>query len=713
MIKQVQSSFRRILLSRILLLTVPVLILGQYIIYRKARSTLLDTARQNLKESADRKAEDIQLWAKSLESNLISASDSYVFQSGATEEYQKYVEQLYQILPTQVRCVQLSNLQTTQIIANTCGDESISPSANIWPPQQKQLVREMSNVDISYIWPEESNSDSSSSGDTVAQKKQVSLGLSVPVYVAEGNERQLRYALSIKSDLPMQTNRKRGSLTGSTVVINYQGTILASPDPDRVGHNISDGPDAERLRHIIRNAQEGRKDFIHIFSFEEIDISKKGKSSPLREFIDEFKKILPELLGLKLSADDEFLVGYAPTLSPVDKDNDRQWIVLAITPIDFALSGLREVQKVLIILIFGLVGASVIASIYLARDLARPLEKLRDYALAVNDLDSPNQVPRSLKIREFNQLAIALESMVYRLKRWAYQLEVTSKEAQVANQLKSEFLANISHELRTPLNGIIGSIQLIYDGFCDTKEEEMEFLTQANDSAIHLLRIIDDILDIRRIDSGTLSISLEDVDIVKLLHETIDSFREDIEQKSLQLKLNLSEQLIIVNADKEKLKQVFENVISNAIKFTEKGSINIYISQEDNNSIVAENTNNLSDNSGRKENQVLVKIEDTGIGIDPEQQDKLFQPFVMVDGTKTRKFGGNGLGLAISRRLMEMMNGSITLDSEGIDRGTTVHIIMPIKEKQDIQTEIQLNSQSELNIRHIQKRRNRYGGNRE
>lgn len=291
MIKQVQSSFRRILLSRILLITVPVLILGQYVIYRKARSTLLDTARQNLKESADRKAEDIQLWAKSLESNLINASESYAFQSGQTEEYQKYVEKLYQMLPTQVRCVQLSNLQTAEIIANTCDDKSInSPSLNIWPPQQRQLVRDMSNVEISYIWPEQLNSDSFSSDNTVNQKKQVSLGLSVPVYVAEGSERQLRYALSIKSDLPMQTNRRRGSLTGSTVVIDYKGTILASPDPDRVGRNISDGPDAERLKHIIRNAQEGRKDFAHIFSFEEIDISKKGKSSPVREFIDEFKR---------------------------------------------------------------------------------------------------------------------------------------------------------------------------------------------------------------------------------------------------------------------------------------------------------------------------------------------------------------------------------------------------------------------------------------
>lgn len=706
MIKQVQSSFRRILLSRILLLTVPVLILGQYIIYRKARSTLLDTARQNLKESADRKAEDIQNWANSLESNLVSASESYLLQSGATQEYQNYVEQLDKMLPTQVSCVQLSNLQTGQIVANSCGAKSIhSLSANIWLQEHKELVTDKSKIYTSYIMPEPLSSDSVSNHQEVHQKRQVSLGLSVPVYVAEAGKRQLRYALSIKSALPMQTNRKKGSLTGSTVVIDYKGTILASPDPSRVGRNISEGPDAGRLESIIRNAQEGEKDFAHIFSFKETDISSRNggndrSKNPLREIIDELKKILPELLGLKLSSDNEFLAGYVAIPSPVDRDNDRQWIVLAITPIDFALSGLREVQKVLIILVLGLVAASIIASIYLARDLARPLEKLRDYALTVNDLDSSNKVPKNIKIREFNQLAIALENMVNRLKKWAYQLEVTSKEALVANQLKSEFLANISHELRTPLNGIIGSLQLICDGFCDSREEEIDFLKQANNSAIHLLRIIDDILDIRRIDLGTLSVMLEDVNIIKLLQETVDSFREDIEKKSLLLKLNISEQLIIVYADKKKLKQVFENVISNAIKFTEKGSINVSIGHKYNESIISKNTNNLVDYQGQKVNEVLVTIQDTGIGINLEQQDKLFQPFVMVDGTKTRKFGGNGLGLAISRSLMEMMNGSIKLSSEGINQGTTVHITLPIKEipsfeqKQNISTEIKLNSQS-------------------
>ncbi|MDJ0555332.1 MAG: ATP-binding protein [Microcoleaceae cyanobacterium MO_207.B10] len=711
--KPVQSSFRKILLSRIFLLTVPVLILGQYITYRKARSSLLDTARQNLTESADRKAEDIQQWAESLKSNLIAASESYMFNSGQPLEYQKYVQQLNQRLAQEVNCVQLTNLETTQIIATTCKNELINLNfllPSLWPQQQNQSLENNFNIQISYIWPEPLSEDVPSSSQESEQKRQVDLVLSVPVYVYEPGNSQLRYGLTIKSALPMQRNLKKGSLTGSTVVIDPKGKILASPNPERVGRNISEGQDAERLKQIIRNAQTGKRDFAHIFSFEETDIPElseaKDRQKPsgiragLKEIYEEFKSILPELLGLKISEDNELLVGYSAIPSPIKQANDEQWIVLAITPIDYALSGLKEVQKVLIVLILGLVPASIVASIYLASDLARPVEKLRDYAVNVSDLESPNKIPKNFRIHEFSQLATALKNMVDRLKGRAYELELASKEAQVANQLKSEFLANISHELRTPLNGIIGAIKLIMDGFCDSREEEMEFLQQANDSAIHLLKIVDDILDLRKIESGSLSVILEDINITKVLKETIDSLRDEMKQKKLLFNLNIPEENIIVDADSEKLQQVFANVIGNGIKFTDKGSINISITLKyDDTNIFGGVPDQAFNYHGDQVNQVTVTIEDTGIGIAPQEQDKLFQAFVMVDGTRTRKFGGNGLGLAISRNLIEMMNGTIILFSEGINKGTKVDITMPIKslpwsrssEKQDIKSEKKLN----------------------
>src|SRR4028118_1480387 len=139
MVKLGQSSFRRILLSRILLLSVPVLLVGEYVTYCKARSTLLETARQNLTESAVRKAETIEQWAKSLKSNLIGASESSMLQSVDPKDYQKFIAQLGQRLPAQVDCLQLTNLETNQVIAPSSGQQPIqSLPAKFWPPRQQQ-----------------------------------------------------------------------------------------------------------------------------------------------------------------------------------------------------------------------------------------------------------------------------------------------------------------------------------------------------------------------------------------------------------------------------------------------------------------------------------------------------------------------------------------------------------------------------------------------
>ncbi len=669
MVKLGQSSFRRILLSRILLLSVPVLLVGEYVTYRKARSTLLETARQNLTESAVRKADIIEQWAKSLKSNLIGASESSILQSVQPKDYQKFIAQLGQRLPTQVDCLQLTNLQTHQVIASTCGPlpiQSQSQPANFWPQQPQQALLDDKSVYISLSWPNMQQgkrndkhpvsptakfSDSSKEGQE-GKESQVSLVLSAPVYIRRGNSQQLSYSLSLQSSLPVQTSAPKGSLAGYTVAIDQDGTILAHPNIDRVGRNIDQEADADRLKSILKKAMAGGQAFLHLFSFERNGV--------------------------------ELLAGYAAIPSPLTQKENSKWIILAVSRLDYALSGLEEIQQVLFTLIVGLVAASVIATLYLSRDLARPLEKLRDYALKV-DTEAPRAVPQNLKIREFNQLADALNSMVGRLKSWAQELEVATKEAQVANQLKDEFLRNISHELRTPLNGIIGFIQIVRDGYCDDRDEEMEFLQRAHDSAMQLLNIINDILDIAKIESGSFSLMFEVIDITEVLEDAIDLQAVLIKEKGLKLSLPSEREPITVYADPEKLKQVFLNVLSNGVKFTDSGSISISMNLESNknkspdfvNGNIPETTTSVSADS----EWVVVTVKDTGIGIDPEQQQKLFQPFVMGDGSTTRKFGGNGLGLAISRKIMESMRGSITLHSEGINQGATVVISLPVTQQ--------------------------------
>jgi signal transduction histidine kinase len=667
MVKLGQSSFRRILLSRILLLSVPVLLVGEYVTYRKARSTLLETARQNLTESAVRKAETIEQWAKSLKSNLIGASESSMLQSVDPKDYQKFIAQLGQRLPAQVDCLQLTDLQTNQVIASTCGQQPIqSLPANFWPPvQQQQTLLDDKSVYISLSLPHQRQGKAKDQNVALAAAEdfpatgkegsdsQASLVLSAPVYIRRDNSLQLSYALSLQSALPVQTSAPKGSLAGYTVAIDQDGTILAHPNINRVGGNINAEADAARLKSIVRRAIAGGQAFLHLFSFERNGV--------------------------------ELLAGYAAIPSPATKQENSKWIILAVSRLDYALSGLEEIQQVLFNLIVGLVAASIIATLYLSRDLARPLEKLRDYALKV-ETEAPQAVPQNFQIREFNQLSEALNSMVQRLRSWAKELEVATQEAQiateeaqVASRLKDEFLGNISHELRTPLNGIINYIQFVLEDDCDDRDEEMEYLQQAHDLSMKLLNIINDILDIAKIEAGIFWTNLEVVDITKVLQSAIDLQAPKIEEKGLKLSGIERHDPIIVRADPEKLKQVFVHVLSNAVKFTKSGTISISVLLESrNNSASLNGSAESTTGQGGQREWVVVTIKDTGIGIEPEQQQKLFQPFVMVDGSRTRSVGGNGLGLAISRRIMESMIGSVTLHSAGKNQGTTVMISLPV-----------------------------------
>lgn len=629
MAKPGQSSFRRILLSRILLLSIPVLLIGETVAYRKARSSLLETARWNLTASAVRKGESIGNEMAALKANLLVASQTTVLQEGTAKDAQQFLDLLAPQMPTHVQCVQLKNLQTGKMVASTCGNVRISSAQEDyrWPTQQQRSLPDLNHIHIKALLP----ADLPIFQGLTRPPDQLRLLLSAPVYSSAG---QLRYALSIQSAFHQQEREQPGLLAGSTVVIAQNGTILAHPLLNRVGRNIEQEPDAERLTSIVKNAIAGRQDFLNL-SFEKNGV--------------------------------ELLAGYSVIPSPITTEPDQNWIILAVTSLDNALIGLQQIKLILFVLTIGLIGASLLATLYLARDLARPLEKLRDYALKLQDHHAAERVPHNFKIREFEQLAEALDRMVERLKASAEEIETAWKEAQAANQLKSEFLATTSHELRTPLNAIIGCVRLVRDGYCDDKEEEIEYLKQADEAAIHLLGIINDLLDIAKIEAGKLSVVMEPIDLRQVLNEVINLQAVHIQQKGLQLQAAECLESIPVQADPAKLKQVLLNVIGNAVKFTEQGSITIRTHIEP-----------AADDLDIGDTKVVVTVQDTGVGIDTAQQHKLFRPFAMVDGTTTRKFGGTGLGLAISRNLIELMGGSIVLRSAGSGKGTTVAISMPV-----------------------------------
>ena len=255
-----------------------------------------------------------------------------------------------------------------------------------------------------------------------------------------------------------------------------------------------------------------------------------------------------------------------------------------------------------------------------------------------------------------------------RIRAFAEGLEVTNHRLEEANtqleeasRLKSEFLANTSHELRTPLNGMLGFLQLVLDGMCDSPEEERDFLQQALSCSRHLLGLINDVLDIAKIESGKLALETVALDIRHLFDEVHTLTHVQASQRDIQLSFEIElEDDVTARGDFGKVKQVLINLVGNSLKFTHQGHI----------AVRSRSQSGLG--------HVMFEIVDTGIGIPLSRQDVIFEKFVQGDGSTTRRYGGTGLGLAISRSLVEMMGGVIGVQSEGTGCGTRMYFSLPL-----------------------------------
>lgn len=228
------------------------------------------------------------------------------------------------------------------------------------------------------------------------------------------------------------------------------------------------------------------------------------------------------------------------------------------------------------------------------------------------------------------------------------KLHATANDANAANAAKSQFLENMSHEIRTPLNGVIGMSSLLTSTELTSKQSE--FASTINVSAKTLLALINDILDISKIEAGKMSAESVDFDLYALVNSIATMFIEQIKRKGLVFNIHISpETPFLLHGDKQHLRQIIINLIGNAIKFTNQGSIEIFVSPV-----------NITDS------QTTIKIEviDTGIGIADENKSKIFDKFTQADNSITRNYGGTGLGMAIAKQLVEKMNGSIDFSSQ-------------------------------------------------
>ena len=255
-----------------------------------------------------------------------------------------------------------------------------------------------------------------------------------------------------------------------------------------------------------------------------------------------------------------------------------------------------------------------------------------------------------------DQAVIAVENA-----RLFSQLQAKTEELEIASRHKSEFLANMSHELRTPLNAIIGYSELIAEECADLGTEEfLPDLAKIQSAGKHLLTLISGILDLAKVEAGRMDLFVEPIDIAAMLTEVDQIVRPLVEKNRNTFVLDCPANVGTFDADLVKVKQVLFNLLSNSAKFTDSGTITLAIT--------------------RRPDAVDFAITDTGIGMTDEQMGRLFEAFSQADVSTTRKYGGTGLGLALSRSFCQMMGGDITVTSE-LGAGSTFTVTLPITQQ--------------------------------
>ncbi|OQW94124.1 MAG: hypothetical protein BWK79_07495 [Beggiatoa sp. IS2] len=463
---------------------------------------------------------------------------------------------------------------------------------------------------------------------------------------------------------PLQYQGQTLALIGSSIILNtlLENTAL-SPATD-IYHVIFDDKG-----HILAHPQWENQDIYNEIEFltKEADLSARIHSLQFAQY---------EKLG-QIFTDDRYdsYLAIAELTTP-------HWYFMAVLPKSVVTGEVWQSVR-LIILLSVLIFCIVLIVLYLLLyyQVDKPLYGLLRATQQVGENDFDIHLSYR-KNSALGRLADSFQVMVHilvdrekQLVNYANELETYTKElirakemAETANLTKSQFIANVSHELRTPLNAIIGYSEMLQEDAFDLGEDGFVVdLKKIHSAGKHLLGLINDVLDISKIEAGKMEVYTETFELLPVLHDIATTIQPLVEKQANILEVKYDENLGKIHADLTKVRQMLLNLLSNATKFTERGTVTLSVQR------VAE--------AGGK-HWIDFQISDTGIGMTPDQQQKIFEAFTQADASTTRKYGGTGLGLVITKRFAEMMGGTVSVESQ-FGHGSTFHVRLPVEVEVD------------------------------
>ena len=362
-----------------------------------------------------------------------------------------------------------------------------------------------------------------------------------------------------------------------------------------------------------------------------------------------------------------------------------QWKLVLIVPESIILEPVVQMTWQTLQVALGGIVLAVVLVTFVARRFSKPILRLgaASTALQEGEFDTHQLLDLTRRADEIGDLARTFETMADRIKsrerdlaEWNKNLESTVQQrtselahavelAEAANHTKSAFLANMSHELRTPMNAIIGYSEMLVEEAGDLGQETfVPDLKKIQSAGKHLLELINDVLDLSKIESGKMTLYCEDIDVTAMVRDVEATIMPLLKKNRNTLATEIPEDVGLMHSDLTKIRQSLFNLLGNAAKFTQDGTIRLVVTTH----------------TKKRRQFVSFAISDTGIGMKPELLSRLFEPFTQADESTTRKYGGTGLGLAISRRFCRMMEGDIEAAStEG--HGSTFTITLPRKAK--------------------------------